>query len=71
MNGEEVPVVASWDVVNEVFDGATLRNSLFSRRMGDDYAAKLFQWAREADEDVKLFIMIIILQENRPKEMLL
>lgn len=55
VDGEEVPVVEGWDVVNEVFDGGGLRNSLFRERMGDNYAAKLFQWAREADEDVKLF----------------
>jgi endo-1,4-beta-xylanase len=54
-NGEEVSVVQGWDVVNEVFDGAPLRNTLFLQRMGDDYAAKLFQWAHEADPDVKLF----------------
>ncbi|MUP44957.1 1,4-beta-xylanase [Gramella sp. BOM4] len=54
-NGEEVSVVAGWDVVNEVWDGSSLRNSLFRQRMGDDYAAKLFTWAREADPDVKLF----------------
>lgn len=55
VNSVEVPVVQGWDVVNEVFDGAGLRNSLFRQRMGNDYAAKLFQWAREADPDVKLF----------------
>lgn len=55
VNGEEVSVVQGWDVVNEVFDGAGLRNSLFRQRMGNDYAALLFQWAREADPDVKLF----------------
>ena len=55
VDGQEVPVVQGWDVVNEVFDGAGLRNSLFRQRMGNDYAAQLFQWAREADPDVKLF----------------
>ena len=54
-NGEEVSVVAGWDVVNEVWDGSSLRNSLFRERMGDDYASKLFTWAREADPEVKLF----------------
>lgn len=49
------PVVASWDVVNEAFDGAQMRNSLFFQRMGEDYVAKCFQWAREVDSDVKLF----------------
>lgn len=55
VDGEEIPVVASWDVVNEIFEGSSLRNSLFRQRLGDDYASKLFTWAREADEDVKLF----------------
>lgn len=48
-------IVASWDVVNEYFDGSEIRNSLFTQRMGDDYINKLFKWAREADPDVKLF----------------
>lgn len=55
VNGEEVSVVAGWDVVNEIFEGSGLRNSIFRQRIGDDYAAKLFTWAREADPDVKLF----------------
>ncbi len=55
VNGEEVSVVAGWDVVNEIFEGAGLRNSIFRERMGNDYASKLFTWAREADPNVKLF----------------
>ncbi len=49
--------ITSWDVVNEAFEdeGGELRNSLFQRRIGDDYVAKCFQWAREADPDVLLF----------------
>lgn len=48
-------VVASWDVLNEYFDGTSVRSSLFSQRMGADFHKKLFQWAREANSDVKLF----------------
>ncbi|AOW20566.1 endo-1,4-beta-xylanase [Urechidicola croceus] len=48
-------IVASWDVVNEIWDGPVLRGTLFREKMGDDYASKLFTWAREADADVKLF----------------
>lgn len=48
-------IVASWDVLNEYFEGSIPRNSIFKQRMGDDYYQKLFQWAREADPDVKLF----------------
>lgn len=49
--------VASWDVVNEGIsdNGGTLRNTIFRERMGDDYIAKCFQWARDADPDVLLF----------------
>lgn len=52
-NGESI--VSGWDVVNEYFDGSSIRNSLFTERMGTDYIRKIFQWAREADPDVKLF----------------
>ncbi|GAB5409046.1 MAG: endo-1,4-beta-xylanase [Balneolaceae bacterium] len=50
--------IASWDVVNEAFEdgsGHPLRNSVFRQKMGPDYVAKAFQWAREADPDVLLF----------------
>jgi endo-1,4-beta-xylanase len=50
--------VVSWDVVNEAFeDGNTgaLRNSIFRQKMGDNYVAKCFQFAREADPNVLLF----------------
>ncbi|MER3376058.1 MAG: endo-1,4-beta-xylanase [Allomuricauda sp.] len=49
------PIVASWDVVNEYFDGSSIRSTLFTQRMGNDYHKKVFQWAREADPDVRLF----------------
>jgi endo-1,4-beta-xylanase len=50
--------VVSWDVVNEAFEdekGSPLRNSVFRQKMGDNYIAKCFQFAREADPDVLLF----------------
>lgn len=49
--------VRSWDVVNEaVEDGNNeLRNSVFRRRMGDDYIEKCYQFARDADPNVLLF----------------
>lgn len=50
--------IASWDVVNEAFEdgsGHPLRNSVFRQKLGPDYIAKAFQWAREADPDVLLF----------------
>ena len=49
-------IVTGWDIVNEYFDdNGGVRNSLFTQRMGSDYIRKIFQWAREADPDVKLF----------------
>jgi endo-1,4-beta-xylanase len=57
--------VKSWDVVNEAFnDDGTLRafasgtntkTSLWAQKLGKDYVARCFQYAREADPDVKLF----------------
>lgn len=49
--------VASWDVVNEAVndENGGLRNSIYQQRMGDDFIAKCFQFAREADPDVLLF----------------
>ena len=49
-------IVAAWDVVNEYFDdNGDVRSTLFTQRMGSDYIERIFQWAREADPDVKLF----------------
>ena len=49
--------VVSWDVVNEAFENNTglLRRSVFRQKMGEDYLARLFQYAREADPDALLF----------------
>ena len=49
--------VVSWDVINEAFEDGSgeLRNSVFRRRMGPDYIARLFKYAREADPEVLLF----------------
>jgi len=49
--------VRSWDVVNEAVEDGTnaLRNSVFRRRMGDDFIAKCYQFARDADPNVLLF----------------
>ena len=39
-----------WDVVNEAFDdGGAPRDTIFRRRLGDDYIASVFTWAHEAD----------------------
>ncbi len=49
--------VDAWDVVNEAFDDGNgqFRNTVFRQRMGPDYVAKCFQYAREADPNVLLF----------------
>ncbi len=49
--------VVSWDVVNEAFEDGSgeMRQSVFRRRMGPDYVARLFQYARDADSDALLF----------------
>ena len=56
--------VAAWDVVNEAFtDDGRLRNveakekdsSLWRQKLGPDYLARAFQYARQADPDVLLF----------------
>ncbi|MFD2726894.1 endo-1,4-beta-xylanase [Hyunsoonleella rubra] len=49
--------VRSWDVVNEAVEDGTnqLRNSVFRRRMGDNYIEKCYQFARDADPNVLLF----------------
>lgn len=47
-------VVESWDVVNEAFTNEAYA-AIFYKRMGIDYVAKCFSWAREANADVKLF----------------
>ena len=49
--------INSWDVVNEAITDNTsdFRASVFLKRMGPDYVKKCFQFARNADKDVKLF----------------
>lgn len=48
--------VASWDVVNEDFeDTGVPRNSIWRQKLGNDYIARCFQYARQADPDVLLF----------------
>ncbi len=49
--------VASWDVVNEVINqaGDGMRESIYYQTLGEDYPARLFQYARAADPDVLLF----------------
>lgn len=47
--------IDSWDVVNEAFDGAAYRNSIWYQNLGPEYITDAFRWAHEADPDVKLY----------------
>jgi len=47
--------IQSWDVVNEALnEDGTLRQSLWEKIIGDDYIAKAFEYAHEADPDAQL-----------------
>jgi endo-1,4-beta-xylanase len=48
--------IHGWDVVNEALnDDGTLRESPWRRGIGDDYIAKAFEFAREADPGAELY----------------
>ena len=66
IDGEEVSVVAGWDVVNEAFTSQA-ENAIFKQRIGSDYLKKCFLWAREADPEVKLFYNDYGLESNTNK----
>jgi endo-1,4-beta-xylanase len=72
--------VASWDVVNEAFDnnrGAIRKDSLntvgktlfnVGKILGDDYVARMFQYAHQADPNARLFYNDYG-QETRPAKL--
>lgn len=48
--------IKGWDVVNEAInDDGTLRQSPWLKIIGEDYIAKAFQYAHEADPDAELY----------------
>ena len=48
--------IRGWDVVNEALnDDGTMRDSPWRRGIGDDYIARAFEFARQADPDAELY----------------
>jgi len=59
--------INGWDVVNEALDeDGTLRQSQWMKIIGEDYIAKAFQYANEADPEAELYYNDFSL-ENKPK----
>lgn len=60
--------VRGWDVVNEALnDDGTLRRSAWLEIIGEDYIAKAFQFAHEADPDAELYYNDYSLEGERKR----
>ncbi|WP_025764609.1 endo-1,4-beta-xylanase [Dyadobacter tibetensis] len=48
--------IKSWDVLNEALEeDGSLRKSIFLQLLGEDYIAKAFEWAAQADPGAELY----------------
>jgi endo-1,4-beta-xylanase len=59
--------IKGWDVVNEAIEAnGTMRQSKWMKIIGEDYVARAFEFAHEADPDAQLYYNDYAL-ENEPK----
>jgi endo-1,4-beta-xylanase len=62
--------VKSWDVVNEAIDDkdtSHLRKTIWTQHLGEDYVARAFQYAHQADPDALLFYNDYGIENNNGK----
>jgi len=61
--------VRSWDVINEAISdsGGIIRPSVWSNELGDDFLARMFQYAHAADPNVLLFYNDYLIEEDSVK----
>lgn len=61
--------IKGWDVVNEVLaEDGTLRPSPWLKIIGEDYIAKAFEFAHEADPDAELYYNDYSIEGGSPKQ---